>query len=189
MLNSHVPLAGLPIMTASGLQANSLWHAATGYHGPPVAARGTAMPILNQHSITDRITTSGQPVVAEFPEIAGSGHQVVVNLAMPEHEKSIANEGEIVSALGMTYLHIPVPFDDPREEQYELFCDCMDALIDKRVWVHCIVNARVSAFLFRYLQTHRGFSASQAKTPVLEAWLPRMDRVWSDFVSRAPERP
>lgn len=105
---------------------------------------------------------------------------------MPDHENSISNEGEIVTALGMTYIHIPVPFDAPKEYHYEMFCDHMEALKAKKVWVHCIVNARVSAFLFRYLQSHRGYSEAQATTPVLEAWLPQMDKVWSEFIGHDP---
>ena len=62
----------------------------------------------------------------------------------------------------------------------------MDALERKKVWVHCIVNARVSAFLFCYLQKNRGLSAEQSATPLLEQWLPQMDKVWKDFISQAP---
>lgn len=140
------------------------------------------MTILNQYEVSDEITTSGQPAEEEFATISDSGHDVVINLAMPDHENSIPNEGEIVTALGMTYIHIPVPFDAPKEHHYEMFCGYMDALKDKKVWVHCIVNARVSAFLFRYLPSHRGYSKVQATTPVLEAWLPQMDKAWSKFI-------
>ncbi len=147
------------------------------------------MAILNEYAVSDTLTTSGQPGPDEFSAIAASGHQVVINLAMPDHEKSIPNEGQIVTSLGMTYIHIPVPFDAPGEEHYEAFCGYMDVLAGHKVWVHCIVNARVSAFLFRYLQSHRGYTAEQAKTPVLEAWLPRMDEVWTEFIARAPSAP
>jgi protein tyrosine phosphatase (PTP) superfamily phosphohydrolase (DUF442 family) len=146
------------------------------------------MTILNQFEISKEITTSGQPTSDQFSIISKSGHDVVINLAMPDHESSISNEGEIVTSLGMTYIHIPVPFDAPGENHYQMFCRHMDSLTDKRVWVHCIVNARVSAFLFRYLQSNRGYSASEAKTPILEAWLPQMDSVWSEFISHAPEQ-
>jgi len=146
------------------------------------------MTILNEFEISEGITTSGQPTLDQFSIISSSGHAVVVNLAMPDHENSISNEGEIVTSLGMTYIHIPVPFDAPSEDQYEMFCRYMDSLANKRVWVHCIVNARVSAFLFRYLQENRGYSALDAKTPVLEAWLPKMDGVWSEFISHTPEQ-
>lgn len=144
------------------------------------------MTILNQFKVSDGITTSGQPTPDQFSSISDSGHEVVLNLAMPDHENSIPNEGEIVTSLGMTYIHIPVPFEAPEDDHYDMFCGYMDALKTKKVWVHCIVNARVSAFLFRYLQSHRGYSEAQATTPVLEAWLPWMDKVWSKFIGHEP---
>ena len=125
------------------------------------------MTILNQFEVSDRITTSGQPTRDQFATIADSGHEVVINLAMPDHEHSIPNEGELVTGLGMTYIHIPVPFDAPGEDHYDMFCGYLDALENRKVWVHCIVNARVSAFLFRYLQSRRGYSEAQATTPLL----------------------
>jgi len=144
------------------------------------------MDILNHYDVTGNIASSGQPSAAQFREIAARGYQVVINLAMPDHDNAIANEGSIVTSLGMTYIHIPVPFDAPTDDQLATFSGYMDALERKKVWVHCIVNARVSAFLFCYLQKNRGLSAQQAATPLLEQWLPQMDNVWKDFISKAP---
>ena len=144
------------------------------------------MDILNHYDVTGNIASSGQPSAAQFKEIAAGGYQVVINLAMPDHENSIANEGSIVTSLGMTYIHIPVPFDAPTDDQLAVFSGYMDTLESKKVWVHCIVNARVSAFLFCYLQKNRGLSAEQSATPLLEQWLPQMDNVWKDFISKAP---
>jgi protein tyrosine phosphatase (PTP) superfamily phosphohydrolase (DUF442 family) len=146
------------------------------------------MAILNQFKATEDIASSGQPTEAQFEEIASGGYDAIINLAMPDHENSIANEGSIVTSLRMMYIHIPVPFDAPNEDHFATFSGCMNALKNKRVWVHCIVNARVSAFLFRYLQEDKGFSAIEAKTPVLEQWLPKMDAVWKEFISHAPEQ-
>lgn len=145
------------------------------------------MPILNYYQATDCIASSGQPTEIQFDEIAADGYDVIINLAMPDHDNSIASEGSIVTSLGMTYIHIPVPFDAPNEDHFSDFSAYMDALKHKKVWVHCIVNARVSAFLFRYLQANRGFSSAEAKTPTLEQWLPQMDGTWKEFISHAPE--
>ncbi len=145
------------------------------------------MGILNYYQVTESIASSGQPMEDQFDEIAKDGYDVIINLAMPDHEKSIATEGSIVTSLGMTYIHIPVPFDAPNENHFEKFSGYMDSLQNKKVWVHCIVNARVSAFLFRYLQ-NRGLSSAEAKTPVLEQWLPQMDGVWKEFLSNAKEQ-
>lgn len=140
------------------------------------------MSILNYYQVTDSVASSGQPTEDQFDEIAKGGYETVINLAMPDHENSIATEGSIVTSLGTTYIHIPVPFDAPNEGHFSAISGYMDALINKKVWVHCIVNARVSAFLFRYLQ-NRGLSAADAKTPVLEQWAPQMDDAWKEFIS------
>ena len=113
---------------------------------------------------------------------------MIINLAMPEHKQSICTEGSLVTTLGMTFIHIPVPFDAPSENHYREFTGYMDALKDRKVWVHCIVNARVSAFFFRYLQEVRGFSALKAASPLLKTWMPEMDEVWKEFVNRAPQQ-
>lgn len=146
------------------------------------------MNVLNYHQVTNNIASSGQPTEDQFNEIALDGYSAIINLAMPDHEHSIANEGSIVTSLGMVYIHIPVPFDAPNEDHFATFSGCMEALKPKKVWVHCIVNARVSAFLFRYLQTNEGLSAIEAKTSILEQWLPHMDDVWKRFISHAPEQ-
>lgn len=146
------------------------------------------MDILNQFQVTENIASSGQPTENQIQSIASLGYDVLINLAMPEHENSIANEGSLVAALGMTYIHIPVPFDAPNHDHLETFSGYMDALERKKVWVHCIVNARVSAFLFCYLQQNRGLSAEDAATPLLKQWLPTMDDVWKEFISIAPHQ-
>ena len=65
------------------------------------------MAILNHFQVTDDIASSGQPTVEQFDEIASGGYDTIINLAMPDHENSIANEGSLVTSLGMTYIHIP----------------------------------------------------------------------------------
>jgi len=97
------------------------------------------------------IATSGQPVKEQFREIAKGGYAIIVNLAMPDHHDSIENEGKIITELGMIYFHLPVPFDKPTREHVRIFCRIMAALTGKKIWVHCIMNYRVSAFMFHYL--------------------------------------
>ncbi|SFR61911.1 Predicted phosphohydrolase, protein tyrosine phosphatase (PTP) superfamily, DUF442 family [Marinobacter daqiaonensis] len=144
------------------------------------------MEILNEFKITPGICTSGQPTEEQLKQIAARGYQCVINLAMPNHEQSIDREGSIVTSLGMTYVHLPVPFDAPAKAHLDEFSELMDAFSDRKVWVHCIVNARVSAFLFCYLQTHRGMGPGEAATPLLKAWLPDMNKAWKSILGHAP---
>ena len=141
------------------------------------------MDILNYHLASENLATSGQPTTDQFKQIADAGYEVVINLAMPEHQNSIDGEGAIIASLGMTYIHIPVPFDAPTDAQFNEFSNYVSALKNRKVWVHCIVNARVSAFTFRYFRDVKNMAADKLHNPILDAWLPTMDDVWKDFIA------
>ena len=93
---------------------------------------GASMGIHNQYQLTANIASSGQPREDQFKAIAEAGYDIVINLAMPDSDHAIANEGSIVTSLGMTYIHIPVPFDAPSEDHYTAFSDVMTAFCEKK---------------------------------------------------------
>ncbi len=141
------------------------------------------MPPLNYHQLTDAIATSGQPTEAEIHAIAEQGFAAVVNLAMPDSENALPHEGSLVASLGMVYCNIPVPFDEPEASHLRLFAGVMDAFGGQRVWVHCAVNARVSAFMYQYLTLFKGAAPEAATTPLLVKWQRRMDPLWAEFLA------
>ena len=126
--------------------------------------------MLNFFAPTELIGTSGQPETEQFETIAQVGYTTVVNLAMHGSEPAVREEGNIVSGLGMDYIHLPVPFDAPTSRHLRRFSQLMDVLEDDKVLVHCAVNARVSAFIFKYLTLRRGFSEDAATSPLLRVW-------------------
>lgn len=140
------------------------------------------MDLLNFHQITPRIGTAGHPKSEDFAAIAAAGYEVVINLAMHDADDAIADEGRLVSAAGMSYIHLPVPWEAPTTAHLKQFCRLMDALDDKKILVHCQVNARVSAFMLKYL-TFKGMSEADATTPLMEKWKPQMDDIWKAFLS------
>ena len=143
--------------------------------------------IRNFIQMTEAIGTSGQPTVEQFDEIAKAGYSSVVNLAMPDSDDAIADEGNIVTSLGMKYVHIPVPFDNPTKEHLREFIRVMRAMDGEKVWVHCVVNARVSAFMYHYLRMDKGQDDNAAKNQLLRRWEPRMDAVWTKFMQLRKE--
>jgi protein tyrosine phosphatase (PTP) superfamily phosphohydrolase (DUF442 family) len=138
---------------------------------------------LNYYQSTDNIGTSGQPSREQLADIAKMGYEAVVNLAMHDSEKAIPDEGGIVAGLGMSYIHIPVPFERPAADQLRTFCGIMSVLEGKKVWVHCAINARVSAFMFHYLTKVRGVSEQEATSPFLRDWRPLMDEAWKSLMA------
>jgi len=124
--------------------------------------------IYHFEQLTEWLGTSGQPKPDQFALIAAAGYEVVVNLALPSSDHAVTEEGALVSGLGMTYVHIPVSFESPRVEDLRQFFGILDAFSDSKVWVHCVVNARVSVFSYHYLTKRRGLAEADARTGLLD---------------------
>lgn len=145
------------------------------------------MDITNFVQLTEDVATSGQPTREQFAEIAAKGYRAVVNLALAESDHAVPEEGSLVAAAGMSYAHIPVRWDGPTVDDLRLFIGTMRALEGRKVWVHCVLNLRVSAFMYHYLRNDRGLPEAQSRSPVLDRWGPRMDEVWKRFLALTPD--
>jgi protein tyrosine phosphatase (PTP) superfamily phosphohydrolase (DUF442 family) len=137
--------------------------------------------IRNYVLVSNRIASSGQPNELQFNDIAEAGYQAVINLAMPDAENAIPEEGNIVSSLNMAYVQLPVPFNAPNLEHLKMFVGIMEALSDKKVWVHCVANKRASAFLYQYQRLIHEKSHDEAVEAMLPNWQP--DEVWQRFMT------
>lgn len=99
----------------------------------------------------------------------------------PSH-KALPDEATSAAALGMTYIHIPVDFSNPTDEDFARFCSVMAELKGVPVHVHCIANYRVSAFFYRYRRDRLGMAENLARADMEEVWRP--EGVWAAFTSR-----
>ena len=92
--------------------------------------------LFNYYPLPEGLGSSGQPSPTQFAAIRAAGFDVVLNLAMPTSENALAEEGRLVSETGMTYVHIPVPWDAPNSEHLKKFFAVLDAMrrLDQRVW-------------------------------------------------------
>jgi uncharacterized protein (TIGR01244 family) len=138
--------------------------------------------IYNWRRLDDRITTSGQPTEQQLADIHALGVRHIVNLGLHSHEKALPDEAASVSRLGMTYIHIPVDFQNPTDRDFEQFCSAMEQLNEVPVHVHCIANYRVSAFFYRYRRDVLGTDEAQARADMEEIWHP--EGVWAAFANR-----
>jgi GNAT superfamily N-acetyltransferase/protein tyrosine phosphatase (PTP) superfamily phosphohydrolase (DUF442 family) len=120
--------------------------------------------------VTATLSSSGQPTAEQFNLIAQAGYKHVINLAMPDHPEGLPAEATRVQSLDMRYHAIPVPFDAPRRHHYEALSTVLNDHPNDKIWIHCILNYRVSALLFNYLQASAGFTAQVAKASVFNDW-------------------
>jgi len=136
--------------------------------------------ILNYVQLSDNIATSGQPKANQFKLIANHGYGSIINLAMKDSHNAIPNESKLLDSLGISYFHIPIPFDSPSTKHFQDFVKILRSLEGQKVWIHCAMNYRVSAFMYLYLRQVQGLPDREAKSPMFERWKP--DKIWSKFM-------
>ena len=112
--------------------------------------------ILNYVQLSDNIATSGQPKANQFKLIANYGYSSIINLAREDAHNAVANESKLLDSLGILYYHIPVPFDSPTTLHFRQFVKTLSSLEGQKVWIHCAMNYRVSAFMYLYLRQVKG---------------------------------
>jgi protein tyrosine phosphatase (PTP) superfamily phosphohydrolase (DUF442 family) len=140
------------------------------------------MKVKNYLEISPELSSSGQPAPKDFELIAEHGYQVVINLSMPDSQSALTDEGYLVTSTGMTYIHIPVPFDSPDLSHLHAFSSAMDAFSAKKVWVHCALNYRASAFLYLYSRLVKRKSKADSARYIYPHWEP--NDTWSSFIAR-----
>ena len=139
--------------------------------------------ILNYLPISETIGTAGQPSEAQFAAIGAAGYEAVVNLAMPDSSNALPNEGELVAGQGMDYVHIPVVWDAPTMADLARFFAVMEGYRNKKVFVHCAVNMRVSVFVLLYRVLRLGVPLEEARKDMLKIW--ELNEVWQRFMEDA----
>ena len=138
--------------------------------------------IYNYRQATPDLATSGQPCEEQLAAIAAAGYDVIINLALHDDPRySLRDEASSVQALGLEYIHIPVQFGAPTESDLMQFFDAVELHKDRRVWIHCAANIRVTAFLGLYRCIRESWSEDRAFALLREIWEP--NEVWSNFIA------
>lgn len=143
-------------------------------------SRNSLQNIYNYLPINEHLSTSGQPTENQFAAIRDAGFNTVVNLAPHHAENALPDETATLQALGMTYIHIPVDFKDPTDEDFSQFAQVMQEHAGTPIWVHCAANMRVSAFVYRYRCSELGESRDKARADIDKIWEPF--GVWRRFL-------
>ncbi len=133
-----------------------------------------------------RTTTSGRLLAEDIPRLAGIGVRHVINLALADSPGALAGEDELLASHGIAYTHIPVPFGAPEDSHFTAFCAAIEG-VSAPVHVHCIMNWRVSAFVYRYNREIRGIPDAEARALMEQQWSPETSEhpdapAWARFI-------
>ncbi len=142
--------------------------------------------IYNFLALSDVLGTAGQPTQEQFSAIQEAGYQIVINLALTDSPNALTNERAIVEEQGMEYVYIPVVWEKPEVEDALTFFRAMNANSDKKIFVHCAANKRVSAFIYLYRTLAQGISQEEAKKDLQKLWEP--NERWSSFINQVTNR-
>ena len=136
--------------------------------------------VTNFVAIDDHLCTAGQPSADQIADIGVAEYKVVINLATSDSDSWLLNEGDLVAQHGMQYVHVPVVWDDPQKSDFELFVEVMNAHAEDRIFVHCAMNMRASAFVFMYRVIHHHVDPLEAKMAMQQIW--DLHGVWEELV-------
>lgn len=139
--------------------------------------------ILNYYPFSPRLATGGQPTSEQIAELARTGFQVVINLALPTSPNALPNEAELVTAAGMEYVAIPVVWEAPTLDDLARFFAALEAAGDRPTFVHCALNWRVSCFVYLYRVLKLGLPAEEAVWDLWAIWEP--NDTWQQFMATA----
>jgi protein tyrosine phosphatase (PTP) superfamily phosphohydrolase (DUF442 family) len=129
--------------------------------------------IRNWQRRLDGITTSGKLEAHDPARLAAIGVRHVVNLALAGHPEALADEAALLADEGIAYTHIPVPFDAPTPAHVAALAEALAAHPGPH-HVHCIMNWRVTAFLY-LLDRAAGVPEPEARARMAKVWNPLED--------------
>ena len=139
--------------------------------------------IFNYYKVPDLFETSGQPNNKQLISIANGGYEAVINLAPNTTiEGRIINEEAILKSNNITYIHIPVDFNNPLDEDFNKFVAVLEQNKHKKIWIHCAANMRVSASVFKYSIDVLGLSPKNIEEDLEAIWVP--NKTWRSFLEK-----
>jgi protein tyrosine phosphatase (PTP) superfamily phosphohydrolase (DUF442 family) len=130
--------------------------------------------------ISFTLATSGQPTPEEFAAIASAGYSLIINLATPTSSNWNPDENILVESLGMEYIGIPIDWEYPTLGDFEDFADLLDENSERKVWVHCAKNMRVSVMIYLYHRIRKNYIEEVARRYLEQIWQP--NEIWQNFM-------
>jgi len=131
-------------------------------------------------SLSDQLATGGQPTEPQIEALAAHGFQLIVNLALATSPGALPDEAAVVARHGMQYAHIPIDFAQPDVPSALRFLDVVRGARDRRLFVHCAANKRVSALIFAQRMADGEPGPAAAAEDLARIWRP--NETWRRYI-------
>lgn len=144
----------------------------------PKSIAGIIAP--NTVVISPTLVTAGQPDRASLQRLKAEGYAAVISLAPGNTTDAVTDEGEILKAQGIEFIHVPIPWQTPEANHLEATAAALNRYKGRKVLVHCQMNMRASAVTFLYRVIHAKDDPAAAWADVKKVWTPKDQ--WAKFV-------
>lgn len=131
--------------------------------------------------IHPHLLTSSQPNSEQLTLIKAYGVDTIINLGLSNETQALAQQDQHCLDLGLNYIHIPIDWECPRDEQCLLVLDLIHALAqEKIVWLHCNDYQRVSCLIYIYQQFAMQIDIASAEQYLHHTWEP--NATWTGLI-------
>ncbi len=134
----------------------------------------------NVVEISPHWVTAGQPSAEALGQLKTLGFDAVIYLAPPTVSDAVRDEQLIVTRQGLTFVNIPIRFDQPSERDFEHLTAMLKSLKGRKVLIHCQINLRASSMMFLHRVITQKEEPRVAFEAVTQVWSP--DPVWKRFI-------
>lgn len=137
--------------------------------------------IENFQYIHEHLFTSGQPTPSQLQSIKEYGISTIINVALTDASNHVEHADRICLDLGLNYIHIPISWDTPSDDQCLLVLDMLDHLVQEQmVWLCCSENFRVSSLMYLYRQYFMNIDMPTAQELMHQIWEP--NETWTGLI-------
>ena len=147
---------------------------------PGAFAQTPRLVAPNVVEASSQLVTSGQPSSDALAGLKALGFDAVIYLAPPNVADAVRDEQLIVTRQGLTFINIPIKFDNPTEADFEIFASLLQGLGNRKVLVHCQINLRASSMVFLYRVIVLKVEPRVAYESVSSVWAP--DGPWRKLI-------
>jgi protein tyrosine phosphatase (PTP) superfamily phosphohydrolase (DUF442 family) len=144
--------------------------------------------IYNFLALSDTLFTGGMPKAHQLTDAAQRGVQIVINLAPHSVPDALPNEAELVDALGLQYINIPVVWKTPTRDGLDRFMAVMNENKDKKILVHCQANFKATAFVALYRILRHDWEPKDAMEDMHRIWDAEDYPIWKMFIEENLKR-
>lgn len=148
--------------------------------------------MINAIRINENLTTTGQVIPQQIKQAIQEGFKSVVNLRSPDELGFFKDEQQVVEALGLYYVNVPLKLEALNEELITKILTTLEQ-IPKPAVVHCAAGMRSTGIALLSIAIQEGLTPEQTLARAKNLGFgflehthvsPRLKQLFVDYVNK-----